>query len=148
MMMKLKGSMGGLAVWVCIFVVAATAASSEGDFAMVVNVGNEVSIISRTEAELMFLGKKRSWTGGKAISVIINENPKIYDSFSHTVLRRSPRQFLIFRKKMLFRGQGMPPPTVKTDEEVIEFISTHVGGIGYVSPEAVPLTVKIIQISL
>ena len=147
-MMKLKGSIGGVAIWACLFVTGAFAAPPDGKFALVVNIDNKVSTISRTQAELMFLGKKRSWPDGKTIAVIINENPQIYDSFSHTVLRRSPRQFLIFRKKMLFRGQGMPPPSVKTDKEVIEFISAHVGGIGYVSPEAVPLTVKILQISL
>lgn len=145
--MKLKGAIGGVILAVWLVTAGIVIAKEKEDFSLVVNIANRVNILSQMEAERMFLGKKRSWADGTAIAVIINENPKIYDSFSHTILRRSPRQFLIFRKKMLFRGQGMPSPTAKTDKEIIEFVSTHVGGFGYVSPESVTLAVKVVHIS-
>ncbi len=113
---------------------------------MVVNASNEVATISRHEVELIFLTRKRSWPSGESIAVVINENPKIYDSFSYTVMKRSSRQYLIFRKKMLFRGQGMPPPTVKTDRDVVEFVAAHPGGFGYISPAAVTPAVKVVSI--
>jgi len=146
-MIKLKRLIGGFALALWLFAAGAGTAVSGDYFVLVANVDNEVTSINRVQAERMFLGKKRRWPDGKKASVIINENPEIYESFSHTVLRRSPHQFLNFRKKMLFRGQGMPPPTVKTDRDVIEFVAGHVGGLGYVDPEAVTLAVKIISIS-
>ncbi len=117
------------------------------DFVLVAHADNAVTTISRQDAELIFLNRKRRWPDGGNIAVVINENPKIYDSFSYTVLKRSPRQYLIFRKKMLFRGQGMPPPTVKTDREVVDFVSAHINGLGYISPEAVTPAVKVVQVS-
>jgi hypothetical protein len=147
--MKLKGYINGLAlvVWLIATGAGAAAAAADGDFVLVTHIDNDVTAISRMEAELMFLGKMRSWPNRKSTNVVINENPQIYGSFSRVILRRSPRQFLIFRKKMLFRGQGMPPPTVKTDKAVIEFVTAHVGGLGYVSPEAVTSDVKVVPIS-
>ena len=41
----------------------------------------------------------------------------------------------------------MPSPSVKTDKAVIEFVADHVGGLGYVSPEAVTTAVKVVPIS-
>ncbi len=146
-MLKLKGYMGRFVVALWFFAVGVGDCRAEADFVLVVNAGNAVSSISRQEAELIFLSRKQSWATGEKIAVLINENPKIYKSFSYTVLKRSPRQYLIFRKKMLFRGQGMPLPTVQTDKEVIDFVSSHVGGFGYVSPEAVTPAVKVVAIS-
>lgn len=134
-----------LVIW--LVAVKAGGAEQQDDFVLVVNVHNEVTSISRKDVELIFLSKKRSWPDGKNIAVVINENPKTADSFSNTVLKRSPHQFLVFRKKMLFRGQGMPPPSLKTDKAVIEFVAGHVGGISYVSPDAVTSAVKVIPIT-
>lgn len=120
---------------------------AEAEFVLVVNVASEVASMTSHEVELIFLSRKRSWPDGGNIAAVINENPKIYESFSYTHLKRSPRQYLIFRKKMLFRGQGIPPPAVQTDQEVIDFVAAHVGGLGYVSPEAVTPAVKVVPIS-
>lgn len=146
MAMALKKRTGGLVVAMWLFAVGAGAVELQGDFVLVVNAENEVTTISRKDVELIFLNKQRSWPDGKNIGVVINENPKIYDSFSHAVLRRSSQQFLVFRKQMLFRGQGMPPHTLKTDKDVIAFVSEHAGGISYVSPDAVTKAVKVVSI--
>ncbi len=139
--------MGGLAFLLWLLVAGVGESRAESDFVLVVHPGNDVVSISSQDVELIFLSRKRMWPDGETIAAVINENPKIYGVFSYTVLKRSPRQYLLFRKKMLFRGQGMPPPSVQTDKEVIEYVATHVGGLGYVSPEAVTPTVKVVSIS-
>ncbi|MDP3695126.1 MAG: hypothetical protein Q8R42_03310 [Desulfocapsaceae bacterium] len=146
MAMMLKKRTGCLILALWLFAAGAAGAESQADFVLVVNADNDVTTISRKDAELIFLNKQRSWPDGKNISVVINENPKIYDSFSHTVLRRSSQQFLVFRKQMLFRGQGMPPPTLKTDKDVVTFVGEHTGSISYVSPDTVTLAVKVVSI--
>jgi hypothetical protein len=146
MAMMLKKRTGCLVVVLWLFAVGAGGGEPPGNFVLVVNAGNDVTTISRKDAELIFLNKQRIWPDGKNISVVINENPKIYDSFSHAVLRRSSQQFLVFRKQMLFRGQGMPPPTLKTDKDVVAFVGEHVGSVSYVSPDAVTLAVKAVSI--
>jgi ABC-type phosphate transport system substrate-binding protein len=144
--MRLKKRTGGLLLAIWLFAAGAGGAETPGDFVLVVNADNDVTTISRKDVELIFLNKQRRWPDGKSIGVVINENPKIYESFSHTVLRRSSQQFLVFRKQMLFRGQGMPPPTLKTDKDVVAFVAEHVGSISYVSPDAVTLAVKVVPI--
>lgn len=146
-MLTLKKRTGGLILALWLFAVGpAAGATAQDDFVLVVNSENDLTTINRKDAELIFLKKQRSWPDGKNISVVINENPRIYDSFSHTVLRRSSQQFLVFRKQMLFRGQGMPPLTLKTDQDVVAFVGEHIGSISYVSPDAVTLAVKVVSI--
>lgn len=145
--MKLIRRIGPLVLALWLIAGGTGGAEQRNDFVLVVNIHNTVNSISRKDAELIFLNKKRSWSDGSNITVIINENPEIAGSFSQTVLKRSPHQFLVFRKKMLFRGQGMPPLTLKTDNAVIEFIAGHVGGISYVAPDAVTPAVKVIAIT-
>ena len=113
---------------------------------LVVNASSPHDSISRQDAALIFLSKKRSWPGGGNIAVVINENPQIYRAFSYSVLKKSPRQYLIFRKKMLFRGQGMPPPTVASDQEVVDFLAAHHNGIGFIAPDNVTPAVKVLHL--
>ncbi|MBU0944849.1 MAG: hypothetical protein KJ804_00170 [Proteobacteria bacterium] len=145
--MNLKRRIGALVLAIWLIAAGAEGAEPLAGFVMVVNVQNEISTISRKEVELIFLNKKRSWPDGTKISVLINENLTVADSFCQTALKRSAHQFLIFRKKMLFRGQGMPPPTLNTDKEVIAFVVGHSGSISYVSPEAVTPAVKVVPIT-
>ena len=70
--MKLKIVTGGLVLLLWLFASGAGAAASNGDFVLVVHPGNEVTRISRVDAERMFLNKKRRWSNGKNISVVIN----------------------------------------------------------------------------
>jgi hypothetical protein len=139
--------MAGLAALIWLLSAGAAACRAAGDFVLVANIANGLTSITRQDAQLIFLSRKRLWPDNTIIAPVINENPQIYESFSYTLLKRSPRQYLIFRKKMLFRGQGMPPPTVATDQEVVAFVAAHVGGLGYVSPEAVTQDVKVLALS-
>ncbi|PLX51179.1 MAG: hypothetical protein C0613_00820 [Desulfobulbaceae bacterium] len=138
--------LGGLLVLLGLMAAAGTQAAAGDSFVLVANHNNQVESLSRKDVALIFLSRKRSWSSGKNIAVVINENPKIYSDFTYDILKRSPRQYLFFRKKMLFRGQGMPPPSVQTDQEVINFITAHCNGLGYVSPQALTPEVRAIPI--
>lgn len=138
--------LAGLLVLWGLLLAAANPAGAAESFVLVANGNNQVKSLSRKDVALIFLSRKRSWPSGKNIAVVINENPKIYSNFTYDILKRSPRQYLFFRKKMLFRGQGMPPPSVQTDQEVINFITAHCNGLGYVSPQALTPEVRAIPI--
>ncbi len=142
----LKGIAVGLVLLLFLWVTSAWTAPPQGGFVLVVNVDNVLTSISRKDAERIFLIKKRGWSDGEKIAVVINRNQDVFHSFCFAVLKRSPRQFMIFQKKMLFRGQAMLPPMVKTDKEVVDFVASHRGGIGYVTPGTIGPGVKILQI--
>ncbi len=145
--MNFKRKITGLILVLWLLPCAPGWAAPQDKFVLVVNTNNSIISITRKDVELIFLSKKRFWPDGRSITVVINENPETYTSFSQTILKRSTRQYVIFQKKMLFRGQGMPPYTVKTDQDVINFVATHSASFGYVSPEAFTSLVKILPIS-
>lgn len=145
--MRLHGMIISLLLIFWLFPVPAWTAEPEDGFVLIVNLHNPVTRLKRKEAELIFLSKKRSWPDGRSIAVVINGDPALEDRFCHAVLKRSASQFLVFRKKMLFRGQGMPPPTLMNDKEIIEFVASHEGGIGYITAAALTPAVKAVPIS-
>jgi len=150
--MSEKGASGGLFIQLLqimlIMLTTAEVCSAAGAdaYLLVTNPANTIQTISRQEVKRIFLGKARRWPDGSNVAVIINREPSVFSIFCTAVLKRTPYQFMIVQKKILFSGQGMPPPMVETDQEVILFISSHPGGLGYISPASLTSAVKILAI--
>ena len=89
-MFKTNGFISAFAVGLWLFVTGIVDLRAELPFVLVVNSENKVAAISRQDAELIFLSKKRSWPNEGNIRVVVNENPQIYSSFSYSVLRKTP----------------------------------------------------------
>ena len=68
--------------------------------------------------------------------------------FSKEILGHSASAVQRYWEERIFSGRGQPPPIKRSDEDVIEFVESNVGAIGYVS-EAVSLTprVKVLRIT-
>lgn len=109
---------------------------------LVVHKDNRLTSITRRTAELIFLGKKTEWTQGEHIHVVVNNDPEVYVSFCRNILLKTPQQYLIYRKKMLFNGSGIPPITMSNDAEVKAFIAATKEPIGFISRESLDSRVK------
>ena len=114
--------------------------------ALVVHPGNPVNHLGHAEARRIFLHKKRSWPSGERIKLVLNASSEVHGSFCAALLHRTPRQYMVFLKKMLFRGQAMPAPMLNSDKEVIRFIRSNPQALGYISPESVTSCVKVLQL--
>ncbi|MFZ5764639.1 MAG: hypothetical protein ACOY4H_03475 [Thermodesulfobacteriota bacterium] len=115
----------GLLTWTVPFCSAA-------EVTLVVHPANPLPAISRQDAEMIFLGKKTGWDSGGAIHVVVNEERMVYDDFCRKILKKTPLQYLLYRKKMLFNGSGIPPLTMADDESVIAFISGSPSAVGFI----------------
>lgn len=60
----------------------------------------------------------------------------IRQAFTRAVHGRSVDSVRSFWQRRIFSGRGTPPPTARTDAEVIDFVRGNIGGIGYVSVRA------------
>jgi ABC-type phosphate transport system substrate-binding protein len=122
---------------------SACAPCSAGEVILVVNHANSLSAITGRAAELIFLGKKTEWTQeGGHIHVVVNNDPPTYALFCREILKKAPLQYLLYRKKLLFSGTGLPPLTVANDEEVKAFVAAHRDAIGFIRQEALDSRVK------
>jgi ABC-type phosphate transport system substrate-binding protein len=104
--------------------------------------------ISRGALSSIFLKQAPKWNDGSAIQPVDQSlRSDVRRSFSGDVLLQAVAEVQIYWQRRM--SQGITPPPVKsTDEEVVAFVASTPGAIGYVSP-AVPLpeSVKAIELA-
>ncbi len=125
----------------------AAPAPAEEPFKVVANL--EVSAESLTRAQLSDLFLKRATVfpgGGPAAPVDLAEDSKTFEAFSQEIHGKPGSLVRAFWKKVSASGRDSPPPVRRTDEDVLAYVRTTRGGIGYVSAAAPTTGVKVIRI--
>lgn len=129
-------------VFTLLLVLHLNAAANAADVVLIVNKTNASTRIPEHEANNIFLGKKTTWSNGKKIVLVTQQNQQVHDSFAKQVLNKTAQQYALFWKKALFTGAGIPPKTVDNDAEVKAFVAGNKDAIGYISALALDGTVK------
>lgn len=134
----------GILILALIFALAARTLAA--DFIVIVHAGNALSRMTEQDVKQIFLGKKTTWPNDRTIDIITQEDTDAHAGFTQEILGKTPQQFMIYWKKMLFTGKGLLPRSVKTDAEVKAFISSNPDAIGYISPAALDNSVKKLEV--
>ena len=104
--------------------------------------------ITRGALSSIFLKQAPKWNDGSAILPVDQSvRSPVRRSFSGDVLLQGIPEVQIYWQRRM--SQGVTPPPVKaTDEEVVAFVASTPGAIGYVSPAAaLPESVKAIELA-
>jgi len=89
------------------------------------------------------------WSDGSAIHVfVLEDSHPIHTSFTKHILGMFPYQLRRIWDRQVFSGTGIAPTIVKTSEEMRERVSKTQGAIGYLMPEDVDDSIKVIEGSL
>ena len=116
--------------------------AAEG-YAVIVNKANAVEKISSRDLKRIFLGEKTTWPHNKEkIRVAVFKKAALHKEFLRDILKKSPLQFSLHWKRILFTGTGSAPNIFNTDAEVKEFVKANPTAIGYISPQSLDDTVK------
>ncbi len=118
-------------------------------FKIVVNAGNSATTITKQNLSKCFLKQTTAWINGVAlIPVDQAANSEIREAFSQEVHDRDASSIRSFWQRQIFSGRGVPPTEKTSDEEVLAFIQSNPGAIGYVSADADLVTgVKVLKIA-
>jgi len=123
--------------------------SQEPGFKLIVNAGRTATSIRRPQLVEIFLRKVTRWGDGASIEPVdLSTKSPVRASFSKEGLGQSVDAVVNYwQKQILSRGER--PPVVKSsDEEVIAFVSSSPGAIGYVAPgAALPDKVKVLKLT-
>ena len=104
-------------------------------FRVIVHVANPTVSATRTEVSRLMLKKSIDWEDGTdAYPVDLDPSSPVREAFSQVIHGRSTPSIIKFWQRQVFSGRVVPPPTVGSDEEVVAYVRSHPGGIGYVSP--------------
>ena len=119
-------------------VIAGSRPADAGDaFKVIVNAKLTGQAVSRETLAQVFLGRVDRWGDGKPIAAVDQSTTSpVRAAFSQAVLNMSILSVRQYWTRSIASGR-VPPLARSTDEDVIAFVSSRTGGVGYVSAEAI-----------
>jgi len=111
----------------------ATAHRADVRIVVVVNTANVVSVMPRDHLSKIYLRQIPTWNGGNEILPVdqIEKSPARI-AFSRDVQRQSLSALRRYWQERIFSGDDSPPPERVTDAEVLTYVRSNAGAIGYV----------------
>jgi ABC-type phosphate transport system substrate-binding protein len=110
------------------------------NYQVIVNAANPASELKKDEVTKVFLKTTAKWSTGVVAAPCGNGGAKdVSDAFAKTVLGKSASALESYWQQQIFAGKDVPPPEKKSDAEVIAFVQTTPGAIGYIAANT-PLT--------
>ena len=109
-------------------------AAQSGGFIVVVYASNPTTSISKTDLSKLFTKKSRQWpSGSAALPVDLSLGNPVRDAFTERVHGKSARAIGSYWQQQIFSGRDVPPPERKSDEEVLDYVRSNAGAVGYVA---------------
>jgi ABC-type phosphate transport system substrate-binding protein len=130
-----------------VLLLGAAAVAGAADYAVVINSANTVTGLDRRAVSALFLRRVSQWEGGTAVLPVDGPNSSAREAFSKEVHGRKASAVRSHWLQVIFSGRGVPPPEKASDQEVIEYVKTHPGAIGYVSSEAAMADVRVLKVT-
>lgn len=109
--------------------------SAEASFRVIVHPKVKGTQIPRASLSSIFLKQASRWGDGSAVRPVDQSvRSPVRLSFSSDVLRQGLVQVQVYWHRQMAKGQ-VPPPVKTSDEEIVSFVASTPGAIGYVSPD-------------
>jgi len=135
----------GLAVLVVAVLAAGAApvASAETRFRVIVHPQVKGTQIPRAALSSIFLNRAPRWGDGSWVRPVDQSlRSPLRVAFSTDVHQQDLMEIQMYWQREIARGH-VPPPVKSSDEEIVSFVASTPGAIGYVSPgTALPDTVR------
>jgi ABC-type phosphate transport system substrate-binding protein len=140
-------AVAALAVVLAIHVPSVRAAD---DFVVIAHPSVQGTAVHRADLAGVFLRKVQRW-GDRSVAVPVDQSATsaVRRAFSEAVLGMPVSTALQYWQKQMFATPPQRPPAVKaSDAEVIAFVASTAGAVGYVSPGAsLPPGVKALSLA-
>jgi len=129
-----------------LFVLFAGVGYAEEPVIVIAHPGVAQGQIASGDLNEIFLGKKKTWENGEKLVPAMLESGACHESFVKTFVKKTASQFSTFWKQAIFTGQGIPPKTIKSEAEMVSFVASTPGAIGYISSSTAHEGVKVLEI--
>jgi len=114
------------------------------DVVLVANQGVKISEITNADLRAIFMGTRTRFADGShAVPVTLKGGP-VHEVFLKTHVGESPEEFRSEWRKVVFTGQGAMPKAFDSESDLIEYVGSTPGAVGYVSRISSQNRVKIL----
>ena len=103
--------------------------------------------ISKKDLVDIFKQKKTIWENNEKLHIVLLERGEAHKLFLRTYLRKTPIQYTLYWKKLVFTGKGSIPITFRAEKNLMKHVALTGGAIGYISNKIKPHRVKVIKIT-
>ena len=126
---------------------AAPVVSAEARFRVIVHAQVKGTQIPRAALTSIFLKRAAKWGDGSAVRPVDQSlRSPLRRSFTVDVLQQDLMEIQIYWQREILSGH-VPPPVKASDDEIVSFVASTPGAIGYVSPgTAIPDSVREIAV--
>ena len=100
--------------------------------------------LTKADVKNIYSGKKTKWGNDETIIVTVLAGSDAHKAFLKEFVKKSPSQFKLTWKKMMFTGKGNPPKKFKDMKSLVEFVEKTDGAIGYITPDMKSDGIKVI----
>jgi ABC-type phosphate transport system substrate-binding protein len=114
---------------------------------IIVHPSNPAASVSRRFLAEAFLKKVTRWDHGEVIRPVDQvPDSVVRRRFSDEVLKRSVAAVRSYWQQVIFAGNGVPPPELNNDDEVVQYVLKYPGAVGYVAGSANVNGAKIVPV--
>jgi ABC-type phosphate transport system substrate-binding protein len=127
---------------------AAEVVSADAPFRVIVHPQVKGTQIPRAALTSIFLKQAPRWGDGSSVLPVDQSvRSPVRRSFSNDVLQQGLVEVQVYWQRKMATGL-IPPPVKTSDEEIVSFVASTPGAIGYVSATApLPDSVKTVEIT-
>ena len=123
------------------------AARAQTPYKIIANGSIGLGALSKKAVSDAFMKKTAKWDNGTAVVPVDQvESAAVRDSFSRTVHGKPAAAVKSYWNQQVFSGRDVPPVEKKSDAEVLAFVRSTPGAIGYVSAETETPGVKVVSV--
>ena len=109
-------------------------AAGAQEFTVIVNAANPVVSLPRDDVAKLFLKKTVAWKSGQPVAPVeLPAAAKARQAFAQVVMNKSIAQVKSYWQQQIFSGRDVPPPEKQSENDVVAFVRSNPGAIGYVS---------------
>lgn len=124
-------------------------AAQQAAYKVVAHPSSASATLGRDQVSKMFLKKAGAWDDGQAVSPVdLPESSPVRAAFSKDVHGRSTSAVKSYWQQRIFSGRDVPPAELGSDADVLAFVKSRPGAIGYVSVGAPEAGVKVLKVVL
>ncbi|NOY63385.1 MAG: phosphate ABC transporter substrate-binding protein [Gammaproteobacteria bacterium] len=118
---------------------------ASAEVSVIANKGISVGSVTVKEAKRIWLGKKKSMPGGGVIKLAdLPIGNAVRRDFYRNLVKKKEKQLKAYWAKITFTGKGYPPQVFGSESEVVEWVASTPGAMGYVSSAAANDSVNVL----
>ncbi len=145
--MKSKIVLGLIVAAIAVMILPLSGAAFAGDVVIIANKDIPNDSIGGGDLKKIFMAKKTEWDNGGNIDFVTLQGGDVHKAFLKTYLSKSPSQYQRYFRTLVFTGKGTAPQAFSTEAEVVGYVSSTSGAIGYVSAGTSTGSAKVLNVN-